>query len=380
MITRSRPGTPATISGLPGRPYPPASPLALALPVLLGSGFLGAPVLAQDAASPFPTQGELQELLEAHDVPGVAMATLSECRLDEVVVAGFATLDPETPVTRQTAFEAASLSKAVFAWLVMTLVEEGVVGLDTPFARDMTYPRIENEEAFGVLTPRMVLTHRTGMPNWVQEQVPFFERTAAIPFLTTPGTAYTYSGEAFQLLQAHVEQRTGASLQELFRERLGTLMPNSTFALPIPEGVTPSRGYGSARDPGTGRGMSSLRARGMAASSFVTTVEDFARFVGHVCAGEGLAPETRAEMLRPQSPVPDDEAPVPTAYGLGWMVADLGGATFIGHGGSNVEYRALAGFIPETGEGFVLLTNGARGNELIDVVAAPPEPGPPPLR
>lgn len=64
------------------------------------------------------------------------------------------------------------------------------------------YPRIEDRAAYGRLTPRMVLTHRTGLPNWVGTEVAFHQRTTPIPFLHEPGTTYTYSGEAFQLLHA----------------------------------------------------------------------------------------------------------------------------------------------------------------------------------
>ena len=93
-----------------------------------------------------------------------------------------------------------------------------------------------------------------------------------------------------------------------------------------------------------------------------------------MCRGGGLSPEAHAEMLRPQSPVPEGQAPFPTSYGLGWMVADLGGETFVGHGGNNDEYRAFAGFVRESGDGLVVLTNGARGQDLIDVILAPPAP------
>lgn len=327
----------------------------------------------ESAPPPLPTQQELAGLLHAFDVPGLAMATLSNCEVDgKVMAAGQATLNPGTAVTPVTAFEAASLSKPVFAWLVLQLADEGVIDLDRPIAETFDYPRISDKAAYAKLTPRMVLTHRTGLPNWVDEQTPFHQRRAQIPFKFAPGTAYSYSGEAFQLLQAFVEKKTNTSLQALFRARLGPLMPHSTFASPLAVGSVASRGYRSARNPASGRDMTNLTDRAMAASSLVTTAEDYARFLSLVCKGQGLSRALYEDMLRPQSTVPPGESPFPTSYGLGWTIVDLGGATLVGHDGNNDQYRAFAGFVRESRDGVVVLTNGANGQALIDVILQPP--------
>jgi CubicO group peptidase (beta-lactamase class C family) len=104
----------------------------------------------------------------------------------------------------------------------------------------------------------------------------------------------------------------------------------------------------------------------------VTTAADYARFLSLVCKGEGLSRSLYDDMLRPQSTVPPGESPFPTSYGLGWMIADLGGATLVGHGGDNDQYRTFGGFIRESRDGVVVLTNGANGKALIDVLVQPP--------
>ena len=339
----------------------------------------GGPAPAQDAPA-WPDEATLAGLLGAFDVPGLAMATLEGCEPGGVVTVGTADLGTGAPVTERTAFEAASLSKPVFAWLVMGLVEEGVIDLDRPIAETFAYPRIADAKGYARITPRMVLTHRTGLPNWVDEATPFHDRTVPIPFETPPGEAFSYSGEAFQLLQAFVEHETGRSLQALFEERLGAVMPHSTFGRPLPDGALPSRGYGRASDPASGRGMENLTERAMAASSLVTTAGDYAAFLARVCRGEGLGAETLAEMLRPQSDAPDEVSvvepggvPLPTSWALGWMVVELGGETMVGHGGRNEEYNAFGGFVLEAGDGVVILTNGERGEALIQAVLLPEE-------
>lgn len=318
---------------------------------------LAAPVPAQEA--PFDPSA-LSAALESFDVPGIALAMLADCELVTTVEAGLADVAAGDPVTAETAFEAASLSKPVFAHLVLQLAAEDVIDLDRAIAEIMPYPRIEDADAYARITPRMVLTHRTGLPNWA---VPSgsFRSTDPIDFDSPPDTAFTYSGEAYELLRALVEQETGLSLAELFDERFGDLMPHSSYEA-LPAGAAPSRGYVSAGDAGSGRDL----RYGGAAGGLVTTAADYAAFLGHVCRGDGLPPALRADMLRPQSTVPPGLWPGPTSFGLGWAVVQIGPETIIAHDGNNDEYRALAGFLPETGEGFVFLTNGRNGGDLID--------------
>ncbi|MEM9168291.1 MAG: serine hydrolase domain-containing protein [Pseudomonadota bacterium] len=347
-----------------------------ALSVLAGCG------QSEDAAAPAPpattssgaagsgapalTQSALDAMLTRYDVPGAAVASFAGCGEAEITVAGVADLETGAPIGATSVFEAASLSKAVFAYLVMQLVDEGVVDLDRPLAETFDYARIEDDASYALITPRMVLTHRTGLPNWVDSATPFAEQTAPIPFAAPPGTEFTYSGEAFQLLQAFVERETGRSLQQLFSERLGDVMPHSTYVRPLADGSAATRGYKRASAPETGRDMTSLTDTAMSASSLATTAGDFAAFVAHVCRGDGLAASTHEAMIRPQSPVPADGSALPTSWGLGWMTADIGGATFVGHDGSNDEYRALGGYVKETGEGIVILTNASTGGDLIE--------------
>ncbi|MFT7776114.1 serine hydrolase domain-containing protein [Roseateles sp.] len=343
------------------------APAALALALVLPSA-----MAADLALRPLPGAQRLAGQLSAFDVPGIAIATLKRCEPDEAMVAGQAELDPPRAVTPATVFEAASLSKPVFAWLVMQLVDEKLIDLDRPFAQTFDYARIPDKAAYALLTPRMVLTHRTGLPNWVDGDTHFPERTAPITFEHPPGTAYSYSGEAFQLLQTFVERQTGLTLQALFRARLGRWMPHSSFTLPLPSGTQASRGYRSARQAGGGRDMSNLTDYPMAAASLVTTAQDYARFLSLVCKREGLSRAAYDDMLRPQAPMPRGESPFSASRGLGWVITYLGGSTRVSHNGSNGEYRAFAGFVPGSGDGVVMLTNGVNGRRLIEALLQPP--------
>lgn len=114
--------------------------------------------------------------------------------------------------------------------------------------------------------------------------------------------------------------------------------------------------------------MTNLRSEAGAAGGLVATAADYATFASKVCKGEGLSPKAHKAMLTPRSAVPAGEFPAPTSWALGWGVMDYGSEQIIFHGGNNGEYRAMVGFEPITGEGFVFLTNGRNGSDMIDAI------------
>ena len=320
---------------------------------------------AGTTASKLPDADVLTAMLKRFDVPGLAIATLDDCEPDVVVTLGAADLGTNAPVTSATAFEAASLTKPLFAYLVMQLVDEGAIDLDAPLAATFDYPRITDRDAYAKLTPRVILSHRTGLPNWAGDTDDPVRRDV-IAFVSPPGTAYSYSGEAYELLRAYVERRTGVPLATLFERRLGDLMPLSTLSADVPAEVERSRGYRAASEPGSGRDLEG--GAGGAAGGLVTTIGDYAAFLSHVCRGRGLSDDAYAEMLEPHSPVPPGDPFAPTSWSLGWGVLPAGPETIFLHDGNNDEYRALAAFTRESREGYVFLTNGADGGDLIGAV------------
>ena len=138
-------------------------------------------------------------------MPGLAIAIVENGRV--TWTGGFGTLNDaaRTPVDTGTIFEAASLSKPVFAYTVLRLADRGDLDLDRPLFQSLEYPRLARDERYKRITARMVLSHATGLPNWGGE-------TLTLQF--DPGTAYGYSGEGFVFLQKVVEHLTGRSLDE----------------------------------------------------------------------------------------------------------------------------------------------------------------------
>ncbi len=305
-------------------------------------------------------------------VPGLALATLKACRVESVETFGLSNVEAGEPVTEATLFEAASLSKQVFAYIYLQLVDQGVLTLDEPLGRTFDYPRASREEEYAALTPRHILTQRSGLPNWARHDADTGER-GPLKFKQAPGAAFTYSGEGYQMLQAYLEARTGTRYETFFKAALGEEMPLSAIGLATPAGAVAAAGY---RADGTVNAERPLEEGD--ALSLRTVVTDYARFASQLCRGEGLSEPLWNEMLRPQSPAPESLwqrvfAPVggEVSWGVGLGALRVNGRLIHFQWGDNGVFKNLLAFDRKTGDGVVYFTNGENGLELMETVGDP---------
>jgi len=307
---------------------------------------------------------QIPALMEAAHVPGLTVATIDDCKVSDVSYFGFADVDSGEAVGPDTVFEAASLTKTIFAIIVNQLANEGVIDLDTPLAETFAAPRVPDQEGYEVLTPRIILEHRSGFPNWAGNPLDP-ETWGPIEFKNPPNTKFGYSGEAFMLLQAYVENATGKSLKDLFDERLGALMPHTSLS-GLKNGVAPAFAHDNNGTKEEGRALIAAPTAG-AAYSAITNANDYAQLLGFLCEGGGMSEAARAEMLRPQSPT--DDARI--SWALGWGVQIAPDATVIFHWGDNGPFKTFTAFNPQTRDGVVYFANGFDGLKLIEPIAEP---------
>jgi len=123
-------------------------------------------------------------MVELH-VPGVSLALIKDARI--AWHKGFGVKDQLTgaPVEDETVFEAQSMSKPVFAYRVMKLCEQGVLDLDAPLTKYTPDSYLKGDPRLDLITPRRVLSHTTGFPNWRSSEEPL-----RINF--TPGTQWSW--------------------------------------------------------------------------------------------------------------------------------------------------------------------------------------------
>lgn len=108
----------------------------------------------------------ITQLMDSTHVPGLSIAVIRGNNLRYSQGYGLTKADSTQRVTSATVFDAASLSKTVFAYAVLQLVEQGKIDLDKPLFEYLPYPDAAEDERYKKITARMVLSHRTGFPNW----------------------------------------------------------------------------------------------------------------------------------------------------------------------------------------------------------------------
>ena len=321
----------------------------------------------------------LHQQMDSLGIPGLSIAFIAHGKIVYHRSLGVTSLDTRKPVDDQTIFEAASLSKPVFAWLVMRLVDEGKLNLDTPLYRYMPYPDIEKDSRYKLITARIALTHQTGFPNWRYFEKPDSELHVPYGQLWlkfTPGTQFAYSGEGYFYLAKVVAHICGGNLKTLNnvfeREEARPLgMKHAWFS---------GNEYISAHKA-TGHKKGKVFYRKWptsfpdqdsswfgAAGGLHTEALSYAHFLTAIIARKGLSQATYTEMLRPQVVVPrTSDAYIvggDTEWALGFAMMPKLDRVFYEHGGSNGNFQSHFILDLKSKTGYVFFTNCDQGDAL----------------
>jgi CubicO group peptidase (beta-lactamase class C family) len=316
---------------------------------------------------------DVEQLLKDGRVPGLSFAVIRAGKIVETKALGVRDSSTGAPVDENTIFEAASLSKPVFAYAVLQLVDSGLLSLDTPLS---TYvPNyVKDDPRAASITVRHVLSQSSGLPNW---------RSNANPLKTyfPPGERFSYSGEGFVWLQRVVEKITGQPLNEVMTRlvfdplemRQSSYIWRADF----------EADYASPHDARSAPGKKWRPAKATSASSLHTTAADYARFVQAVLSGARLNPGTAKQWLDPQVRLRQhcieclaadaQDADQHVAWGLGWGLEPDAGSFF--HWGSNEGFKAfVAGSVADR-SAVVVFTNGDNGMAIMPDVISHLMPG-----
>lgn len=319
------------------------------------------------------TEATLQRLLAEALVPGVAAAHIRDGKVEQFLSCGVRSAQAPAAIDEDSVFEAASLSKPVFAYVVLQLVDQGRLQLDSRLG-DHVASHMTGDPRAASVTVRHALSHTTGLPNW---------RNADYPLRTyfPPGTRFSYSGEGFLYLQKAIEAVTGEKLpalaQKLVFEPLG--MTRSGF-------VWQPEFDGNRAYPHDAFGMPALGnkpAEANAAWSLQSSVSDYARFPLAALEGARLKPETARDWLTSHIEIrhrgtqrlePEvEDAATQVAWGLGWGIeADAG--TFF-HWGDNGPFTSFTVGSATERTALVIFTNGASGHSIMRELVAEFVPG-----
>ncbi len=320
----------------------------------------------------------IQDRMETYHVPGVSVAVLDGGRI--VWAKGYGVMDVETgqPVTEETLFQAASISKPVAATAALRLVERGLLDLDAPVNGYLKRWKIpENDFTRKVpVTLRHLLTHTGGLtvhgfPGYaLGDSIPTTiqvldgsgpANTDPIRVDTLPGSLWRYSGGGYTIMQLLLEDVTGKPFPQILREEvldpLG--MELSSYQQPLPPERAAYAASSHLSDGTGGDGKWHIYPE-MAAAGLWTNPTELARLAMDLQAayrgetGHVLTPEMTRTMFTPGL----------GGWGLGFGIQGEGEEARFSHGGSNYGFKAQFFAFMEGGRGAFLMTNGDRGASL----------------
>ena len=323
----------------------------------------------------------VERMAECH-TPAISIAVIENLEVSDVFVHGVKCRRTKEKATKDTIFQAASMSKPVFAAAVMRLVERGTLDLDADVSEYLIgydIPAFDMQKH--KVTLRQILSHNAGLNlhgfDGYQhgQKVPTVEQIlrgeapsnhVKLKLEKLPETGHQYSGGGYVLAQKIV---TDVCRQE-FCELMESLvlspfsMRRSTFSQPLPCGRLNDFAYGynfhDLQLPGGYDIMPELSAAGL-----WTTPSDLARFgieVMKALSNESacLKKETAELMTKPAY----EKSP----HGIGFSVSECKKGPTFGHGGCNDGYISNMEFCADDGSGIVVMVNSSIGENIPDEV------------
>jgi CubicO group peptidase (beta-lactamase class C family) len=351
-------------------PRPRRTPPCAALLLSLAACAVTLDAQAQPAASthapgaratlPATLDARVPGWLAQHRVPSMAIAYVENGAVAWTRVYGEQSAG--VPASSQTLYNVASLTKPVFAEVMLQLAAAGRLSLDEPLASHWVDPDVADDPRHRTLTPRLALSHRLGFPNW---------RPAAgrLRFQLPPDSAYLYSGEGFEYLRRFAERKLGASVDELARQYV--FAPRGMKSTAFVEQPWFAGRVAAGRGPDGEYGAPDFARAGNAADLLYATIGDYATFLVGEMSRTGLTPRVASERDSLHAVDPAELAacrakigarcPTRIGYGLGWSIMEYPGFTVRWHTGADRGHKAMVFYFPELRRGAVMLTNGANG-------------------
>ncbi|OJJ15402.1 hypothetical protein BKI52_38970 [marine bacterium AO1-C] len=294
--------------------------------------------------------------LDFYEIPGASLALIKNGKVVYHKAYGTKNIFTGDKVTNKTLFAAGSVTKPVFAFAVCRLAERGIIDLDKPLYQYLPFKAIAHDKRHKFITARFVLSHRTGLPNWI------YNKYSKVNLRFTPGTKFSYSGEGFEYLKRVIVKITGKDINTVLQEEVLTPLNMKNTYFKKNKYLAKNVSHGHLDNLPT---LTELPQNPGMAWSMHTEAKAFTSFVLGLWHKKGLKPTTYQEMFRHHSKVSYVYLPGWQEYfGLGIsMETSPFGPTF-GHSGDTGDFKCLFKMYEKLKVGFILFTNSNHGTEL----------------
>lgn len=293
-------------------------------------------------------------------VPGLSLAVIED---NQVVFSnnyGKKSLKSNIDVDSETVFEAASLTKMYLVYVAHKLVEQKLLDLDKPMYQYLEYQLLSHDPRYKLITPRMILSHCSGIENWRWNN-----QAGLLEIVSNPGEKFVYSGEGFQYLAKVVEVILKESYESyVTRMVLKPFELDQTYLkykrLRFNPFVKESPSNHAVGHNVFGEEVNKWKNYiTVPASGTHTTAKDYAKFMVSFFNDKNLSNERRSDILKPVIRLGDDDAA--GFIGAGFFMMLNKNDTIATFSGNNDGFRAELFYSVTHKRGFVFFTNSDQG-------------------
>ncbi|UCH98052.1 MAG: beta-lactamase family protein, partial [Candidatus Aminicenantes bacterium] len=309
-------------------------------------------------------KAKILQLMKKANIPGLAIAVIRDG--EPIWIHGFGRKNVNTPglVSPNTVFEAASLTKPLFGYLVMKMVEKGELDLDTPLVNYVPASYLEKKvlhhslklpgfrlDWFKTITARMILSHSAGLPHGPHSK--------PLPILFQPGTKFKYSANGYLFLQFIVEYIKKQPLEKIIHHEvfkpLG--MTDSSMVWQDSYNTLAAVGHNFI---GETDGKFRKRVLAVSASSLYTTINDYTTFITAFLNNKGISLDTKNKMLEPQVKINNE-----LYWSLGFGIEKTQQGDAFWQWGDFGIYKGFIKIFREQKAGVIYFSNSSNGLSIV---------------
>lgn len=332
-------------------------------------------------------QAYINEVRERYQAPALSVAVWYKNQCYKAAT-GVLNLNTGVAATTDSIFQIGSITKIFTASLIMQLVDEGKVVLNTPVKTYLRDFQLADTEASQTITVGQLLDHTCGIAGDFLPDIScsddnaiarYVDRCNFLPLVHQPGARHSYSNAAYSIAGRLIEVVLGYSWFEAIGERIfqplglkqAIAHPSQAIRYRAAIGHVPNKALNNALMVSPDAFASMAWAP---AGRIMMSASDLIRFArAHINQGRAtngeqwLSAESVAAMQVPRVSLPQDAYLFASQWGLGWQLSQVGSTVIVGHGGNVTGQNAMLRFLPEQDIVFAICQNIVNENLLTEI-------------
>ncbi|TBW25883.1 serine hydrolase [Gramella sp. KN1008] len=322
--------------------------------------------------------GFIDMAMDTLEIPGISMAVINNGKVVYHRASGIANRETGQKVNDSSIFEAASISKSVFAYFTLKMHEKSIIDIERPLSLMLEDPDFKEFPETKWVTAEMALSHKTGFPNWrwFSEVPDSLNGEKGEFFMAKKPGEFNYSGEAYQYLARVLANNNFMNMNELAglvdKEVFEPLnMKHSYFVWD--DYLYEHKVWGHMEGKQDGRewssGLPNITSKTIgAAGSLQTEAMDFSKFIIALLNEKGLEKNTFENMFAEHTPIPETNKFYTDfnvkAWGLGLEIREIDDQLYYGHGGNNGGFTSYFLMNRKNKNAYVFFINNEQGHAL----------------